>query len=186
MQNERDTGLWSVLKSASTYRAFQSLVGAESFQRWLIKNHWKIAADTTVLDIGCGPARLRAFLPENISYFGLDPNPDYIFTARKTASGIFHMGDISTFMNEHGAVLEHGVDTIICSGVLQHLSTPQINEVLVASTRLLKPAGRFLAMEPAFTTAKTWLTRWVVSRDRGTNVQGNRTFKWLEKLTKSS
>ncbi len=180
MSNERNSGIRAPLKFAAIYDLFQRAVGSKKASQWLSTNHWKILPGTTVVDVGCGPARLRSELPGTLSYFGFDPNPDYIAAATKNASGVFHLGTMATFLAEHGSALEEQVDTVLCSGVLHHLSNDQIDDVLAGAKRLLKPSGRFVAMEPTFSADQSLLSRWVVRQDRGTNVKTD--LGWLEKL----
>lgn len=180
MLNERNSGIRSLLSSAAIYRVVQSLFGVAAFSKWLSENHWRISPGTTVVDVGCGPASLRSMIPHDVNYYGFDPNPDYIAVARRDVSGFFHIGTMSTFLAEHASTLEGQVDTVVCSGVLHHLSDVQIEEVLAGANRLLKPAGRFVALEPAFSPDQSSLSRWVVRQDRGTNVLTDQ--GWLNKL----
>ena len=180
MKNERNAGMRSWLSSAMLYRLFQRSVGGNSFGEWLAKNHWQVQPGMTVLDVGCGPAALRSKLPESLNYYGFDPNPDYISWASKYASGVFHLGVMETFLAEHSATLCGKVDTVICSGVLHHLADDQIEDVLAGASHLLKPGGRFVALEPVFSQDQSLVSRWVVKQDRGTNVKSDH--EWLQML----
>jgi len=166
---EHNAGLRRILGKALFYRLFQTLVGADFAARWLTKNLWKVEEGMTVVDVGCGPARLRNLLPKNINYFGFDPNESYIQTARQTATGEFFVGVMPDFLREMPS-LSGKVDLVICSGVLHHLTVGQMSETLSGVRSLLKEGGRFSALEPTWLVSQDWLSRWVLSQDRGKNI----------------
>lgn len=132
------------------------------------------------MDVGCGPARLRPQFPEDIQYFGFDPNPDYIEKATEQGGGEFSVGVITDFLKAYQDRLEGKVDLVICSGVLHHLTTEQMNEVMAGADALLKEGGRFAALEPAWLARQDRLSRWVLSQDRGTNILHD--FEWRRAL----
>ena len=167
---ERNEGLRKILNLSAGYELFQILVGAKRGVRWLSEHHWRVGEGMTVVDVGCGPARLRSEFPEQIRYFGFDPNQNYIETARHRQKGTFHTGGMSDFLDCHGEALAGQVDLVICSGVLHHLLDTQIEEVLKGSCHLLKRGGRFAALEPTKLAKQDACSRWVISKDRGMNL----------------
>ncbi len=168
--SERNDGLRSLLSVSWIYETFQNAVGQPDAHPWLLENLWKIRPGMTVVDVGCGPARLRALLPEDIHYFGFDPNPSYIAKAKSSLTGNFTVGVMPDFLEHHGAALLGKVDAVLCSGVLHHLTRDQMAEVLEGGRRLLKPGGRFLAIEPCYLVRQDPWSRWVINRDRGCNI----------------
>lgn len=176
---ERTTGVWHLLSGPWVYGAFQTIVGGPAATRWLVANHWKIEEGMSVVDVGCGPAKIRRSFPSRISYFGFDPNPDYIDSARAAEEGEFHVGTISDFL-EARRDLAGTADVVVCSGVLHHLTPGQMDEVLEGARRLLRPGGRFAALEPTWLTRQDHASRWVLSLDRGQNILHD--FEWAERL----
>ena len=134
----------------------------------------------TVLDVGCGPAVLRADLPNDIDYYGFDPSHDYIASAERKHEGTFIAGVMPDFLEIHGEALSGRVDVVLCSGVLHHLTTEQMKDVLAGARQLLKPGGRFAAIEPTFLAKQGILSRWVMNQDRGCNILYD--FEWREVL----
>jgi hypothetical protein len=55
-------------------------------------------------------------------------------------------------------------------GVLHHVSGEQMDEILEGAAALLKPNGRFCALEPAFLAKQDFLSTWVLKQDRGTSI----------------
>jgi SAM-dependent methyltransferase len=133
-----------------------------------------------VVDVGCGPARLRALLPPDLEYFGFDPNPDYIANARRTTDGTFSVGTMNDFMQAYGEALAGRVDLVTCMGVLHHVSPDEMDEILFTARRLLRPGGRFVALEPVLLAWQDAASRWVVGQDRGTSILDD--VEWRELL----
>lgn len=179
---ESNSGLRRFLGKSFVYRAFQSLVGSEHSGHWLAKHFWKAREGMVVVDVGCGPADLRKLLPENITYFGFDPNREYIETAKRTTlDGHFTVGGVSEFLLERPE-LAGTVDLVICTGVLHHLTKEQMNEVFVGVASLLKKGGRFSVLEPTWLMSQDRLSRWVLSKDRGKNILFD--YEWRNEFSK--
>jgi SAM-dependent methyltransferase len=119
---------------------------AESFYYFL----WAVIADRIrragfrrVLEIGCGPGQLAAFLLEQgvTEYTGLDFSPAAIALARKHAPrGTFVVGDARS--PEIHASAAH--DVVICTEVLEHIE----KDLLVVSN--FSPGKRCLCSVPNF------------------------------------
>ncbi|HQZ64038.1 MAG TPA: class I SAM-dependent methyltransferase [Planctomycetaceae bacterium] len=183
MTTERNTGFRSLLTHASLYNAFQTLVGAKSARRWIVSHHIRATEGMTIVDIGCGTGSLRANLPSRINYYGFDPNSSYIEAAKAKYEGEFLAGVMSDFMRVHGEQLIGQVDLVTCMGVLHHLDSSQMSETLSASSRLLRPGGRFVGLEPAFLAKQDLLSLWVLKQDRGTSILADA--EWQRLLLKS-
>ncbi len=177
---ERNAGLRRFLGTAWVYQAFQSLVISRRARQWIVSDHIRPAAGMIVVDVGCGPARLRTQLPPDLEYFGFDPNPDYIKTARRTANGTFSVGTIKDFIQANGKALAGRVDLVTCMGVLHHVSSESMDEILTAARCLLRPGGRFVAIEPVFLACQDAASRWVLRQDRGTSILND--VEWRELL----
>jgi SAM-dependent methyltransferase len=170
MITERNTGLRSWLTKASLYEGFQTLVGAKSARKWTVDHHIQAVEGMIIVDIGCGTGSMRTHLPVGINYYGFDPNPAYIEAAKKQHEGEFLAGVMNDFMRAHGKSLIGRVDLVICMGVLHHVNSEQMAEILYGSAQLLAAGGRFCGLEPAFLAKQDFLSRWVLKRDRGTSI----------------
>ena len=79
-------------------------------------------------------------------------------------------GTIREFLDAHAEQLSGQVDLVTCMGVLHHVNTSQMDEILEGAACLLKPNGRFCGIEPAFLAKQDFLSTWVLKQDRGTSI----------------
>lgn len=84
----------------------------------------------SVLDIGCGNAKIREFLPEDCRYIGIDPQP--------SGNGMY--GDIYSL-----GIFEQ-FDTVLLLEVLEHLENPL--KALELIHPLVKISGRLIISVP--------------------------------------
>jgi ubiquinone/menaquinone biosynthesis C-methylase UbiE len=110
--------------------------------RQQILAHLDFPTGARLLDLGCGTAAARSFLPESIRYVGLDLALNMLRQADKSNPALTPRicADL-----EAPPLLPHQFDVILCMGVLQHLSTPQT--ALRRMARLLRPPGRILILD---------------------------------------
>ncbi|MCX7717164.1 MAG: class I SAM-dependent methyltransferase [Candidatus Sumerlaeaceae bacterium] len=161
-----------LLRVASVYEAFQALIGAGYARRWLREHFWKCRPGDRIVDIGCGPGDVLRSLPEGVHYWGFDPHAPYIAEARAAfgSRGVFHAGKARDFLASYPD-LRGTVDLVISNGVLHHLPDAEAGDVLEVARLLMAPAGRFVALEPCFLLHQTFVSRWIMSRDRGDHVR---------------
>ena len=77
-------GVRAILSHPLVYSTLQSLMGAHSSRKSFVGNYVKPFPGMRILDIGCGPADILAYLPQ-VSYSGFDISQDYIDQARKAS-----------------------------------------------------------------------------------------------------
>ncbi len=169
MTTSERRGLWSPLENPWVYETFHHLIGARRWLRRFAQDVVRVPAGATVLDIGCGPAALLRYLPEGVSYIGLDRNKAYIGRAIKEhgARGTFICGDVAEFDSFNVP----RVNIAVAIGVLHHLDDVLAADILNAIAKTLKPGGRLITADPCFHPEQSALQRIVVSRDRGMNVR---------------
>jgi ubiquinone/menaquinone biosynthesis C-methylase UbiE len=175
-----DSGLKRVLTISKLYDLFQNLIGGEKARKWVAKEIWKLRGGEKVVDMGCGPGSSLDYLPENIDYWGIDLSETYIETARKQypTRGNFLVGTAADFINSSDTRLDK-TDLILCNGLLHHLCDEEAVEVLELSKRILKPGGRLVCLEATFLVHQTWLSKWIISKDRGRYIRSEREWKKL-------
>lgn len=166
--SEVTTGARAVLSRAHTYDAFQRALGGNSSRRTFVREHLRVHAGDHVLDVGCGTGELLSVLPE-VRYTGIDLNPAYIDAARKRfgARGTFVVGDL----RDASAVPDAGFDVVVCTGVLHHLGDAEVDALLAAVSRVLRPEGRFVSLDAAWTVPQHSFAAWIIRRDRGKAVR---------------
>lgn len=93
-------------------------MGADRRRRHFAQHIVRAQLGNRVLDIGCGPAHLRAHLPD-VEYFGWEPNAAYVAKARKTYGdrGTFH----ANLSDQRGRACSLPVVIATVSAVLHHV-----------------------------------------------------------------
>src|SRR5262249_41622355 len=96
-----------LLSISSVYSSFQARVRTDNTMVRMRDEYLKIRPGQRVLDIGCGPAEILSYLPDDVDYHGYDAEANYINAARARygSRGSFAVkavspdavGDIGTF-----------------------------------------------------------------------------------------
>jgi len=172
---EVTSGLRGILNHPLIYRCMQWLVGAERLRR-----HVAGLIDPTpglrVLDIGCGPADLLAWLP-GVDYVGFDSNSDYIAAAQSRfgARGRFFQQELHS-----DSQLQLGqFDRIVAVGLLHHLDDASALRLFELAAERLRPGGRLITVDCCWKDDQHPLARWLISRDRGQNVRSQEGYRDL-------
>ena len=167
-----ETGLRKALSSGRIYSWFQTAVGAKRARRWLAANVWKCHGGEKVVDIGCGTGDVLEQLPATVRYVGIDISAAYIELARQRfgEQATFLVGTAGAFLERGTSVLD-GTDLVVCNGLLHHLGDDEVLEVLQLAATILRPNGRFVALEPTYLQHQPTVSRWIMDQDRGRNIR---------------
>jgi SAM-dependent methyltransferase len=168
MRTERERGLYAALSHPKVYETVQRLMGADRRRRHFAQQFVRAQPGDRVLDIGCGPAQLRAHLPD-VEYIGWEPNAAYVEKARKSYGdrGTFHVG---LFGPAQARELDP-VDLVVVSAVLHHMNDAQARELFVLLRQVLKPGGRVITLDNVFIKRQNLIARLIISLDRGRHVR---------------
>jgi ubiquinone/menaquinone biosynthesis C-methylase UbiE len=174
------TGREELLGRAPIYRLFLKLIGGDQARQWIAENFWSSNGIEKVVDIGCGLGDARRYLPENISYCGLDISENYIRAARKRFSNrdTFILADASSARTYDDERLMMA-DLVLCNGLLHHLSDDDAITILESIKKILRPRGRLVCIEATYLVRQGKLSKWVVSLDRGEYVRSESEWKEL-------
>lgn len=163
------TGLRKLLSLPAFYNSFSKILGAEDSRRFFAERYVSADGNSKILDIGCGTSEILTYLPKDVEYIGYDLSETYIDAARARFGnrGKWFCAPVS-LMN----VEEFGTfDIVIATGILHHLDDSEAIRLIEVAFSALKPHGRFVCLENAYTEDQSALSRLIVSQDRGQNVR---------------
>lgn len=165
---ERNSGLRGLLGHPQAYRWARDLLG---LNRWLsryVEYYIKPQVGDRVLDIGCGTGEVTRYLSET-TYVGVDRHRPYIdFATRNFGNhGQFICADVA----DHIEVFRGSFDIVIANGLLHHLEDALANRLFQIGAQVLTEKGRMLTVDPCRYPGQAWITRFIVNRDRGSNVR---------------
>ena len=172
------SGLYRVLNQAGIYSALQNLLLRKGSRSRYVREFVRPFAGCRVLDIGCGPGDILAYLPESIGgYTGFDMNPEYIEAARRRwgARGAFRCEKV-----EAATVKESDAyDIALANGTVHHLDDGEALSLFDIAHRTLRPGGRLVTHDPVYIENQHWFARWLIARDRGGAVRSREGYEAL-------
>ena len=164
-------GLRSALSYSGIYDFFQWLMGAKRGRTIFSSQYIKARDGDFVLDIGCGTADIRLYLPD-VKYFGFDPNAHYVEAAKKRLSEARKTGTLLHATLDMAALTElPKFDIVLASGVLHHLNDEEVIQLGKLSKSALKKGGRLVTIDPCFVEHQSPIANFLISHDRGQHVR---------------
>jgi ubiquinone/menaquinone biosynthesis C-methylase UbiE len=170
LSNEK-SGIHNVLRLTFVYDFVQYLLGSGRGRDVFIKDYIKPSKGDRILDFGCGTGTLFSDLNfiEEIEYFGIDPNEQYIDHCHKNFSSNrnahFFVGSLEII----DSISEH-FDTIVLSAVLHHLSVDAWPKIIEKLFLKLSPGGRIVLLDIVKHPNQHLISKFLVSADRGVSV----------------
>lgn len=160
--------LRSILGIPLVYRLFTTLVGGSRSRRRFVDEFIAPKGGEKILDIGCGPADILAFLPENVTYVGFDASQEYIDEARRRygTRGQFTCGLVT-----EQTLPERDFDVVLALGVLHHLDDAEADALFRLATGALRPGGRLITLDGVYVAGQSPFARYFISKDRGQHVR---------------
>jgi ubiquinone/menaquinone biosynthesis C-methylase UbiE len=121
-----------------------------------------------MLDVGCGPANVLAYLP-SLDYTGIDLNEKHIAFARERfgARGRFLIGNAAEDLKQE----EDTFDLINVSALLHHLSDGQATSLFESLKRLLKSNGKITTIDNVWLPGQRTTAKFIIRMDSGQNVR---------------
>lgn len=164
-------GIRSVLSYSRIYDLFQWLMGAKRGRTIFASQYVKAREGDFVLDIGCGTAEIRLFLPD-VEYYGFDPSVRYIEAAEQRLQAARKTGTLRRASLDEAVLAElPKFDIVLVSGVLHHLSDDEVIRLAKLTKVALKEGGRLITIDPCFAKGQSPIARYLVSHDRGQHVR---------------
>jgi SAM-dependent methyltransferase len=165
---ERTSGWHAALSVPFIFELVQHAVGARRWLKRFVRETVRPQAGERMLDIGCGSAVILRYLPD-VDYCGFDHSAAYIESARRR-----YGGRVRFFCGDVGSIGTHAVgpfDVATAIGILHHIGDNQALDLLAKVHAALVPNGRLITADPCFFDGQPWITRLVVSNDRGMNLR---------------
>ena len=165
------------LKVPRFYNLLQDAIGGNALRQRFIRDHVQAKAGDKVIDIGCGPAQILPWLPD-VDYLGLDINRAYIASAKRThaGKGTFVVGDTKSLWDDSRF---RDADVVIGLGILHHLGDKEAEHCVRFAHRALKRGGRFVCFEACWVPDQGFLSRYIMSKDRGQNIRTEQMYRQL-------
>lgn len=115
-------------------------LGAKPFDRWLLTRIADLAAGRPVVDLGCGPGHVTAFLAEaGADVTGIDLSPAMVEQARRRHPGErFEVGHLDRVLRPPAAA---AWGAMVAFYSLIHLAASELPTTLAALGRVLSPGG---------------------------------------------
>ncbi|WP_300454581.1 class I SAM-dependent methyltransferase [Accumulibacter sp.] len=176
-------GVRAVLSHPLIYSSFQSLMGAHRNRQNFAANYVKPFSGMKVLDLGCGPAHILAYLPE-VDYWGFDISEAYIAQA-KAKFGPRGRFNCKQLEQEDLAALPK-FDVVLAMGLMHHLDDSVAVGVLHLAHEALQAGGRLLTTDPCLDPSQSFLAGILVRNDRGQNVRDKEGYRALVERVFSS
>lgn len=159
---EKKSWMRSVLEMPWAYEAFQRSVGKHKLRQEFAERYVQPTAGMRVLDFGCGPGDFVPFVPD-VDFVGFDISEPYLASARSRFSEArFYGGTLDEVRQA-----EEPFDLAVSIGVLHHIPDDTAVESLKQIASVLKPGGRYVAVEPHLRPGQHWIARELIKRDRG-------------------
>jgi len=175
-----DQGLKSLLTKAWVYKLFQTIVRRKHNKRRLVQEFIQPFAKCRILDIGCGPADIVAYLPDSIDeYLGVDINFKYIEHARQRWRDRATCTFLCQRVDEMPQPQVGAYDIVLAVAIVHHLNDSDARCLFDVAYRSLSSKGVLITYDPVFQENQHWLAKWLISKDRGKSVRTVEGYKML-------
>lgn len=115
------------------------LIG-KPFDVWLLERIVNLAGPSPIVDVGCGPGQIAAFLADTgAQVSGVDLSPGMVEVARREFPDLdFSVGNLFTLLKPRTAA---GWGAVVAWYALVHLAGSELNPAIAALARTLAPGG---------------------------------------------
>ncbi|HMO19492.1 MAG TPA: class I SAM-dependent methyltransferase [Candidatus Melainabacteria bacterium] len=164
-----DRGAQGILINPSAYRLFSKILLREKTRVRYVEKYIKPFPGCKILDIGCGPADILEYLPDDIGeYSGFDMNQEYVnFASRRWGDrGEFRCERVSQSHNKRAHY-----DIVLANGIVHHLDQEEARQLFMTARTVLKPGGHLVTYDNVYIENQNWFAKFMNSQDRGKYVR---------------
>lgn len=162
-------GIKKVLSIPQVYCLWQKVVGDYKLRKIYCRDFIKAKEGDRILDIGCGPANMVEYLPENVDYVGFDDSDLYIKNAKKK----FPQKNYEFFCKRVNLAqdFDEKFDIIMANAILHHIDDEEAEKLIAFASRNLKQGGRFITYDGCFVQNQSLVKKFLLENDRGKYVR---------------
>jgi len=169
----------NILGIPEIYNLFKKLI-VRDLNALFYKPYIRAKKNDVILDIGCGPAEVLDYLPEDVQYYGFDFSSRYIKKAQakyKNRKAVFkNEAILNTNLSEE---LKSKCDIVIAIGVIHHLTDAEVIQLYSLSKLALRAGGRLITIDPCFIDNQSIIAQYIAFNDRGKYVRHINKYKEL-------
>ena len=156
-----------LLSLGFVYNLFQELIGSKLFFEEYLARYLGDVSGMTILDLGCGTSTILRYLPDTVSYLGVEPSEQYVQRAIREYDGrgrwiIRTASELETHQELHGCY-----DLVMANGVFHHLNDDEAYQMAKVAHMLLRPGGRFVTIDCSVVEGMKSYGRLLTNMDRG-------------------
>ena len=173
---QRISGAYRLITVPSIYKGLMFSLGAHRAMSRYVDEVLQPRSGNKVLDVGCGPASVLAYLP-SVDYTGIDLNEKHIAHARQVYGdrGRFIVGNVAHDLKQE----ERAFDLINVSGLLHHLDDEEAAALFRSLRRLMKDDGRLITLDPVWLSGQRTAVKLINWLDSGMNIRTPEEYRGL-------
>jgi SAM-dependent methyltransferase len=165
---QRISGAYRLITVPSIYKGLMFSLGADRAISRYVDEVLQPKPGMKVLDVGCGPANVLAYLPP-VDYTGIDLNEKHIAHARQRYGerGRFIVGNAAEDLKQE----EQAFDLINVSALLHHLADDEAISLFRSLKRLLKQDGKIVTFDNVWLPSQRIVVKLINTLDSGMNIR---------------
>jgi SAM-dependent methyltransferase len=165
---QRISGAYRLITIPSIYKGLMFSLGADNAITRYVDEVLQPKAGMKILDVGCGPANVLAYLPP-VDYTGIDLNEKHIAHARQRYGdrGRFMVGNAADDLKQE----EGSFDLINVSALLHHLADNEAISLFTSLKRLMKANGTIVTLDNVWLPNQRAMVKLINKLDSGINIR---------------
>lgn len=165
---QRISGAYRLITIPAIYKGLMFALGADRAITRYVHEVLHPTAGMKMLDVGCGPANVLAYLPQ-LDYTGIDLNEKHIAYAQQRYGerGRFIVGNAADDLRQE----ENTFDLINVSALLHHLDDADAVSLFTSLKKLLKKDGKIVTFDNVWLPDQRAAVKLINALDSGINIR---------------